>query len=164
MPIASRTLQILANRPDIGAGFKRWRVDGTNSRGRPWKHGSFGGTLAEAEIIRDGLTAESLGLAETDKAELLAWVQAQNTVADFDFTGLDITEAQGEEHIFQWFAEAEGSEAITVAWWMDDINTGQFNGIRDRIGYSGEQGADITSRFTFMVSVEPWYDLTIEAP
>ena len=139
-------------------------MDGTDSRGRPWKIAGFKVTEAEAEVIRDAITAESLGLAETDKQELLEWVQAQNTVASFHFTGADITEDEGEEHIFQWFAESEGSDAITVAWWMDDINAGKFNAIRDRIGYSGAQGADITSRFTFMVSVNPWYDLTVEAP
>ena len=96
--------------------------------------------------------------------ELLAWVQARNTVAAFDYTDRDIVQADGEEHVFQWFAGSPGTEAITVAWWMDDINTGKFNAIRDRIGYSGEAGANITSRFTFMVSVEPWYDAIEEAP
>ena len=53
MPIVSRTLVLLANRDDIEPGHKRWRVNGVDSAGRRWKHGSFGGTLVEAEIIRD---------------------------------------------------------------------------------------------------------------
>ena len=162
MPITSPlTLSQLANREDLGPGVKTWMIHAVDDRGRRWRHGTLKMTLAEAEVIRDAVV---FNLAEQDNQELLEWVQARNTVADFDFTNRDITEDQGEEYIFQWFAEAEGAEAITVAWWMNDINTGKFNAVRDRIGYTGDQGADITSRFTFMVSVNPWYDLTVEAP
>ena len=163
MPIASRNLQLLGNRPDLGDGVKSWRVDGTDSRGRPWKHGTFKVTLAEAEVIRDAITAESLGLAETDKAELLEGVHALNTVASFDFTGADIIEEEGEDHIFKWFMESLGADAITVAWWMDDINTGKFNAITTRMNIV-EHRLSITSRFEFMVLVNPWYDLTVETP
>jgi hypothetical protein len=159
MPIVSKTLTKLANREDVGPGIKRWRVNGLDARGRIYVHGPFNGTQAEADVVRDSVVWE---LTEADKAELLAWVQARNTVASFDYTDRDITEADGEEYIFQWFAEAQGDDAMTVAWWMDSINTGKFNSIRDRIGYTGQQGADITSRFTFMVSVEPWYQFTTE--
>jgi hypothetical protein len=159
MPIVSKALTKLANREDFGPGVKRWRVNGLDARGRIYVHGPFNGTQAEADVVRDSVVWE---LTEADKAELLAWVQARNTVASFDYTDRDITEADGEEYIFQWFAEAQGDDAMTVAWWMDSINTGKFNSIRDRIGYTGQQGADITSRFTFMVSVEPWYQFTTE--
>ncbi len=161
MAIVSRALTLLANREDIGPGVKRWRVDGVDVLGRIWVHGPFSGTQAEAEVIRDAVVWD---LAEQDKAEVLAWVQERNTVAAFDYTDRDIVEADGEEHVFQWFAENLGAEAITVAWWMDGINTGKFNSIRDRIGYTGDQGATITIRFSDMVVVEPTYDLTIEAP
>ncbi len=161
MPIASRTLTLLANREDIGPGVKRWRVDGVDALGRIWVHGPFSGTQAEAETVRDGVV---WNLAELDKAELLAWVQARNTVAAFDYTDRDIVLADGEEHVFQWFAESPGAEAITVAWWMNDINTGRFNKILARVGFTGDQGDNITSRFVNMVTVEPWYDFTVEAP
>ena len=161
MPIVSRTLTLLANREDRGPGVKRWRVDATDARGRIWVHGPFFGTQAAGEVVRD---AVAFDLAEQDKAELLEWVHARNTVAAFDYTGRDITEAQGEEHVFQWFAESPGAEAITVAWWLDSINTGTFNNILGRVGYTGDQGDSITSRFTSMVTVDPWYDLTIKAP
>ncbi len=161
MPILSRTLTKLANREDIGAGIKRWRVEGLDSRGRGWIYGSFLAIEADAEVIRSTVVWK---LATADLDELLLWVQARNTVASFDYTNRDITEDEGEEFIFTWFAESPGNDAITVAWWMDDINTGTFNKIRDRIGYTGNQGADITSRFTFMVAVEPWYEFTVEAP
>ena len=164
MPIASRTLTLLATRDDLGVGVKTWRVTGANLLGRPWKYGSFKVTQAEAEVIRDAITAESLGLAETDLGELLAWVQGRNTVATFDFTDRDITKAEGEEHILKWFAESMGVEAITVAWWLDDINTGAFNRILSRVGYTGDEGAEITDRFSQLVVVEPFYDLTVKAP
>ncbi len=161
MSIVSRTLTLLAYREDIGPGIKRWRVDGVDALGRIWVHGPFSGTQAEAEVIRDGVVWD---LAEVDKAELLAWVQARNTVAAFDYTDRDIVQGEGEEHVFQWFAESPGAEAITVAWWMDSINTGKFNKILARVGFTGDQGDSITSRFVNMVTVEPWYDLIVEAP
>ncbi len=160
MPITSRTLTMLANREDIGPGVKRWRIDAVDALGRPWKHGSFSGTQTEGEAVRDSVVFD---LAELDKRELLEWVQARNTVASFDYTNRDITEAQGEEHVFQWFMESLGAEAITVAWWFDSLNTGAFNAITTRMDIV-EHRMDITSRFTFMVSVDPWYNLTIEVP
>ncbi len=161
MPITSRTLTKLANREDRGPGVMRWRVDAVDAKGRRWVHGPFFGTQAEGDVIRDAVVFD---LAEEDKSELLAWVQARNTVAAFDYTDRDITEVRGEEHIFQWFVESLGAEAITVAWWLDAINTGKFNNILGRIGYTGNQGDSITSRFAGMVTVEPFYDATIEAP
>ncbi len=161
MPITSTSLVKLANREDVGAGIKRWRVDGLDARGRRWVRGPFFAIEAEAEAIRSTVV---WNLSEADFAELLVWVQSRQSVADFDFTNRDINEDEGEEFIFQTFAESPGDEAIKLAWWMDDINTGKFNQIRDRLGYTGTQGADITSRFTFMVSVEPWYDFIVEAP
>lgn len=164
MPIIPGSLKITElGDPGLGPGVKTWRIEAIDSRGRLWVQGSFKVTQAEAEAKRD---AAVFDLVELDLRELLEFVQLgdPNTVAAFDYTNRDITEDAGEEHIFQWFAEAGGAEAITVAWWMDGINTGKFNSIRDRIGYTGAQGSDITSRFTFMVTVEPFYDLTIEAP
>lgn len=158
MPIVSRVLKELATRSDLGPGVKTWRVDGEDARGRRWVKGPFKVTRAEAEAIRD---ATSWDLAEADKRELLKWVQAGNTVASFDITNRDITEEQGEEHIFRWFMESLGADAITVSWWLDDINTGKFNAITTRMNIV-EHRSNITSRFTFMVSVEPWYDFTIE--
>ncbi len=160
MPIVSKTLTIVANREDLGPGIKRWRVDARDARGRNYVHGPLFGTQAEAELVQ---TTVSWDLTKVDKANLLSWVQSRNTVASFDYSNRDIDEDAGEDHIYKWFAEAQGGDAITVAWWMDSLNTGAFNKIRDRLGYTGEQGADITSRFTFMVSVEPWYELTVEA-
>ena len=159
MPVISRQLTKLANRDDIAPGMKKWRVDGVDAKGRGWKHGPFGPVdLVEAESIRDGVVWD---LAGQDFSDLLEWVQALNTVATFDLTDRDITEDQGEEFITQWFAEALGQDAITVAWWLDGINTGLFNAITARIGYDGAQKSDITNRFTFLLVAEPWWDKTV---
>ncbi len=160
MSIVSRTL---TNRGVQVDGKVRVLERIIDSKGRRWDR--VYKAVSEAQAITDMnarvLTEE---LADADRADLLQWVQARNTVADFDYTNRDIDQDAGEEHIFQHFAESQGAKAILVAWWMDDINTGKFNAIRDRIGYTGTQGADITSRFTFLVAVEPWYEFTVEAP
>jgi hypothetical protein len=161
MPITSKTLIKLANQStSTEPDRKRWRIDGVDALGRGYVHGPFSGTQAEADAV---LSTVVWNLTKADKDELLDWVKNRNTVASFDYTNRDITELDGEEYIFQWFAESPGNDAILVAWWMDSINTGKFNSIRDRIGYTGDQGADITSRFSFMVTVEPWYEFIVEA-
>lgn len=159
--IVSRNLQKLANRDDIQPGWKRWRIEATDNRGRVWTEGPFGALQADAEIRRDAFTADS---SDLDRAELLAWVQALNEVDAFDYTNRDIDQDAGEEYIFQWFAERPGDDAITVAWWVEGINTGKFNSIRDRIPYSGLEGADIQQKASNLVLAQPWYDKIVLAP
>ena len=159
MPITSRSLDYAREQRD---GRFRCRVSGVDAVGRAWTHGPFStDSLVEAEAIRDGVV---WNLASADTHDLLKWVQALNTVASFDLTDRDITEDQGEEFIMRWFAEAPGEDAITVAWWLDDINTGKFNSIRDRLGISGAGGSTITQRFTFLLAAEPWWDVTVGVP
>ena len=161
MPIVSRTLEGVQNNRN-GTVFAAFLA--VDDKGREWRRSRSRFADEAAATVASDAHNWTPQLISQDKQDLLVWVQALNDVADFDYTGRDTDEDAGEEFIFQWFAENLGDDAITVAWWMDDINTGKFNSIRDRIGYTGIQGADITSRFTFMVSVEPWYDLTIETP
>ena len=157
MPISSLNLQELATREDRGPGIKSWRIDGVDALGRPWGHGSFFGTRAEAEVVRDAVV---FGLAELDKSELLDWVRARNTVASFDYANRDITEEDVEDHIFKWFMESPGAEAITVACWLNSINTGAFNSITTSMEIV-EHRSHITSRFNCIVSVEPGNELPI---
>lgn len=156
MPITQKTLRYY--RPQGNGKFKV-REDHTDARGNSHLV-SYRTTKSQVEVEVD-MNARVIDLASGDNQELLSWVKSRNTVASFDYTNRDINQLDGEEFIFQWFAESDGDEAITVAWWMDSINTGTFNNIRDRIGYTGQQGADITSRFQFMVLVEPWYNFTV---
>ena len=157
MPVISRQLDYAREQAD---GRFKCRVSGIDAKGRSYIHGPFGAdSLVAAEAVRDGVVWD---LAGQDFNDLLEWVQALNTVATFDLTDRDITEDQGEEFITRWFAEAAGEDAITVAWWLDDINTGLFNAITARIGYDGTQKSDITNRFTFLLVAEPWWDKTVE--
>ncbi len=74
MPIISRTLTKLANREDIAPGWKRWRVDGVDGRGEGWVHGPFGGTLEDAEAIRDAAWPQDL-LYEHDESVGVEFVE-----------------------------------------------------------------------------------------
>ncbi len=152
---------MLANREDISPGWKRWRVDGVDARGRKYVHGPFGGTQSDADAV---LVSVSWELSEQDKTELLEWVQKRNDVSSFDYTNRDITESDGEKYIFQWFAESQGDDAMTVAWWIKGLKVGAFNSLRDAIGYSTVQGSDIKSRAGLMDSLDPEYNLTVQAP
>lgn len=49
MPVINRTLIKLGDRPDMGAGWAKWRIDGVDDRGRRWTHGPFGALQADAE-------------------------------------------------------------------------------------------------------------------
>lgn len=163
MPITSRTLTLLANREDIGPGVKSWRVDAVDTRGRPWVHGPFKVTQAEAEVIRDAVTFD---LAELDKRELLEFVQLgpPNTVAAFDYTDHDITEEDGEEHIYLTFAANTREIALPLSWWLNTLKTGARNNIAGRVGFSGTQSGRIDQRYTPMVMVLPWLDAMEEVP
>ncbi len=160
MPIISRTLDSIQQ--TTGGIFAAFLC--VDSKGREWRRSRA--RFADEATAQIALDAHDWvpQLRNSDFRDLLVWVQALNQVADFDLTGRDITEDDGEEFIFQWFAERPGEDAITVAWWMDGINTGKFNSIRDRIGYSGAEGSTITQRFTFLLSAEPWWDVIVKAP
>ena len=161
MPIGPRTLTLLANRPDLGAGIKSWRVNARDARGRVWVDGPFKATLAEAEVKRDAVV---FNLPEVDLRELLEFVQLgdPNTVAAFDLTDRDITEDEGEDHIYTEFAVNDRDIALTLAWWLDTLNTGQRNTIGGRAGFDGTKRGRIDQRFNAMVVVDPFLDATEE--
>ncbi len=159
MAIVSRALTLLAN--SKGPGVKRWRVDAVDALGRIWVHGPLSGTQAEAEVIRDAVVWD---LGELDRAELLTWVQAGNTVAAFDYTNRDLTEEEGEEHIYLTFATNDREIALTLAWWLDTLNTGARNNIAGRLDFSGQQRGRVDQRYPPMVVALPWLDAVEEAP
>ena len=163
MPIESRTLQLLANREQDGPGIKRWRVDAVDALGRIWVQGPFNGTQVEAEARRD---AAVFNLAGKDKKELLQFVLlgTPNTVSAFDYTDRDITELDGEDHIYLTFATEDRVIALDLAWWLDTLNTGQRNTIAGRIGFTGDQRGRVDQRFPPMVVVNPFLDAIEEAP
>ena len=163
MPIVSRSLTFLADRPDLGTDIKRWRIDGTDALGFNWVYGPFNAIQSEAETLRDTVTWD---LAGRDLSNLLEFVQlgSPNTVAAFDYTNRDIVEIDGEDHIYRTFAINERDIALMLAWWLDTLNTGQRNTIGGRVGADGAMRGRIDQRFPAMVLVLPWLDAAEELP
>lgn len=162
MPIISRTLTKLANREDLGSGIKTWRANGTDGRGRPWIHASFRGTQIEAEAIRDAAWT-TRELANQDLDELIDWVEARNTVASFDYTNRDIDQDAGEEFVMIEFARRLGDQAIKLAWWVESLNPPTFGRIRDRIGWTNEEGTIVQDRAIGLLAAEEFYNTTVKA-
>ncbi len=160
MPIVTRTLESV--QPTTGGVFANLLA--VDALGREWRRSRSRFVDEVAAEVASDAHDWTPQLRAQDFRELLVWVQELNPVSTFDLTGRDITEDDGEEFIMKWFGESDGGDAITVAWWLDDINTGKFNSIRDRVGYTGVEGSTITQRFTFLLSAEPWWDVIVKAP
>lgn len=91
MPIVTRNLVRLANREDLGAGVKRWRVDGIDHAGGNWVHGPFSGTRAEAEAIRDGCWT-SAQLQDAEERRGIEFITAGGAPESFARGDLTLTE------------------------------------------------------------------------
>ena len=164
MPIVSRTLIKLSDLENTTPGLQRWwRIEGVDRKGRRWRHGPFFETQAKADAERDTAWPLEL-LRDKDKQDLLKWVQKRNKVANFDYADRDISQAQGEDFVFRWFAGNPGGEAITVAWWLDSLASAKVNSIRGRLGYSARQATDIIARSNVMTQAEPSFDRTERKP
>ena len=160
MPIVSRILESV--QPTTVGVFASFLC--VDALGRVWRRSRS--RFADEAAAQVALDAHNWTpqLRDADFRDLRVWVQGLNPVSTFDLTGRDITEGEGEEFIMKWFAESPGDDAITVAWWLDSINTGAFNAIRNRVGFTGDEGSTITQRFTFLLAAEPWWDVTVKAP
>ena len=145
MPIiqGSLTLTMLANREDMGAGIKRWRIDAVDAVGRRWKHGPFSGTQAAGEAVRDTVVFHT---ADQDRRDLLAHIGTRGSIETFDFAPRDIDGRQGEVAILLDFADMSGEQDIKIAWWIDALSDTDFNAIRRRAGFTTTQGARIRNR------------------
>jgi hypothetical protein len=115
MPIVSRVLTKLANREDLGAGVKRWRVDGVDSRGKRWTHGPFTAVEgAPAEAIRDAAwTTEQL--EDDDEQEGMAFVEAGGAHEGFVREDLTITEWRRRLARRWWNTKIEGASDADLA-------------------------------------------------
>ena len=156
MPITSRSLDYAREQRD---GRFRCRVSGVDTAGRNWASNPFwADSAAEAEDVRDNFVYNIEG---RDSAEVLLWVQGRNDVANFNFTGLDLTEDQAEEHIVTWFATRDGDEAITVAWWIESLSPPSYTAIADRIGYTTEQRTIVQDRAIALLDAESLYNTKV---
>ncbi len=161
MPIITRTLESV--QPSSGgtilASFLA--VDG---RGREWRRSRARFADEAAATAASNAFDWTSQLEDVDFQELLVWIQAKNLPGDFDFTDRDLTLLSGEERLLIWFAEHLGDEAITVAWWIENLGPPQFNAIRNRVGYDGATGSRIQDRAIDLTVVEPTFDAVEETP
>jgi len=160
MPIVSQNSEIIETRENESVLA---RFIGVDAVGRNQRQGTS--RFVNLAAVSAALTVLNWTeqLRQSDFRDLLKWVQDLNDPALFDFTNRDINLEAGEEFLMQWFAGAPGDNAITIAWWLlpPSLNTGQFNTIRDRVPFTGDQGATIKQKATFLFQAEPWWDVIV---
>jgi hypothetical protein len=98
-------------------------------------------------------------LIDRDYQDLSLWVRNKNASDDFDFTNRDLTLLEGEERLLVEFATSGGNEALSLAWWVEDMNPPTFKAIADRLALDTATRTRITDRAGPMVAVEPVYDV-----
>lgn len=160
MPIATRTLEV---QPTL-AGTIFASFVAVDDLGREWRRSRA--RFVDEATAQAALDAHdwSVQLLDADFADLLIWTQAKNAPGDFAFANRDITLLEGEERLLVWFASHEGEAAITVAWWIEDMNPPTYNAIRNRVGYDNDTGSRIQDRAVALFAVEPSFDVVEETP
>ena len=161
MPITSRQLESVQ---PSQAGTVLASFLAVDEQGREWRRSRsrFADEVA-AQTALDSFdwTAQ---LEDADFADLLAWVQAKNSPASFDFTNRDLTLLEGEDRLLIWFASHEGAQAITLAWWVESLTPPLFTVIRNRVGYAPATGTRIQDRAIALLAVEPLFDAIEDNP
>ncbi len=161
MPIVSRQLESIQP-SKAGTVFASFLA--VDDQGREWRRSrSRFADEAAAQVALDAhdWTAQ---LQDVDFNDLLAWTQAKNAPDAFDFANRDLALLVGEERLLVWFASHEGAEAITISWWIEDMNPPSFNAIRDRAGYDTATGSRIQDRARALFAAEPVFDVVEETP
>ena len=160
MPIVSRQLDSVQISGDtVLASFLAIDV-----KGREWRRSrSRFADEAAAQAASDAHDW-TLQLKKVDFANLLIWVQGQNTPGTFDFTNRDLALLEGEERLLVWFAGEEGVEAIKIAWWIESLNPPQFTAIRTRAGYDAATGSRIQDRAISLAACELTFDAVEKSP
>ncbi len=161
MPIVTRTLDSVqpSRAGTVLASFLA--VDGL---GREWRKSRARFADEATAVAASDAFDWTVQLQDVDFQDLLVWVQAKNASDDFDFTNRDLTLLEGEERLLVWFASHEGALAITLSWWVEDMNPPTFNAIRDRVGYDNATGSRIQDRAVALFAVEPSFDVVEETP
>ncbi len=160
MPIATRTLGIQPTAD--GTVFASFLA--VDELGREWRRSRsrFADEVA-AQTASDAYDW-TLQLRDKDFQDLLVWVQAKNASNDFNFSNRDLTLLEGEERLLVWFASNEGANAITLAWWVEDMTPPTFNAIRDRVGYDTATGSRIQDRAIDLFAAEASFDVIEATP
>ena len=161
MPIVTRTLESVQQSVGSTVLASFLAVD---VRGREWRRSRARFADESAAVVASNAFNWTSQLEDADFQELLVWTQAKNLPGDFDLTDRDLTLLSGEERLLIWFAEHFGDEAITVAWWIENLGPPQFNSIRNRVGYDGATGSRIQDRAIDLAVAEPTFDAVEETP
>lgn len=155
MPIVSRTLESVQQ---SAAGTVLASFLAVDAKARPFRRSHSRFADEPAAVIASDAFDWTLQLKDADFTELLAWVQGKNSSGSFDSTNRDLVLLEGEERLLVWFAESFGSDAITVAWWIESLNPPQFGAIRDRAGYDAAAGTRIQDRAIDLAACEGRFD------
>ncbi len=161
MPIVTRTLESVQQ---SAGGTVLASFLAVDDQGREWRRSRARFASESAAVVTSNAFDWASQLEDADFQELLVWVQAKNLPGDFDFTDRDLTLLSGEERLLIWFAEHFGDEAITVAWWIENLGPPQFNAIRNRVGYDSATGSRIQDRAIDLAVAEPTFDAVEETP
>ncbi len=160
MPIVTRTLESVQQ---ITNGvYANWLCG--DAKGRAWRRSRMrfaDEAAAQAAVEAFDWTPQLLNV---DFQELLAWVQAKNDSDAFDFTDMDLTLLEGEERLLVWFASSRGLKAMSLAWWIEDMNPPTYNAIRNRVGYDNATGSRIQDRSSAMLASEASFNVVEETP
>jgi len=160
MPIATRTLEVQPTR--AGGIFANFLA--VDDLGREWRRSRA--RFANEAAAQTALDAHdwTVQLEDADFADMLVWVQAKSAPGDFTFTNRDLTLLDGEERLLVWFASHEGEQAITLAWWVEDMSPRGYSAIRDRVGYDVTTGTRIQDRAIALLAAEPLFNAVEETP
>ena len=155
MPIVSRSIDVRPSGSTVFASFLA-----IDSKGHEYRNSrSRFADEAAATVASDAFDWTSQ-LEDFELAELLAWVQAKNASDDFVF--VDTSLLDGEEFLLIWFASHLGEEAITLAWWVEDMNPIAYDAIRIRAGFDAAAGIRIQDRAISLFAAEPLFDVVEE--
>ena len=158
MPILTRTLEHIRPQQDGTVRVQEHLID---AKGRSIFH-SYKASSVAAATVRMKARDMTDQLEATDFTDLLAWTQEKNLPNDFDFTDRDLTLLAGEELLLIWFAEKIGGKAITIAWWIENLNPPSYNAIRIRAGFDAATGSRIQDRAIDLFAAEPRFDAVEE--
>ena len=155
MPIVSRNLEsVQQNGVTVLASFLA--VDNID---REWRRSRARFASEIIAIAASDAFDWTPQLKDIDFSDLLVWTQTKNLPGDFNFTGYDLTLLEGEERLLVWFAESFGVDAITIAWWIENLNPPQFKAIGDRAGYDTVAGTRIQDRAIDLTACEVRFDV-----
>ncbi len=163
MPIVSRSLSSV--QPSAG-GTVLVMEEAIDALGRspPWIRGRRRSANEAQAIIEMDAYDWTPQLKDADFADLLVWVQApaKNDPGTFDLTGRDISLLEGEDFLYEYFAESVGEVAILLAWWLKAMNPPTISAIRIRAGLNVEDGDRVQDRAIALDDAEATFNDTVE--